>query len=44
MMVLLGGKVRTLDEFSALAHGAGLQVHATGTQQSGLFLVECRPI
>jgi hypothetical protein len=40
-MVLLGGKDRTLAEFQMLAHKAGLEVHATGRQPSGRFIVEC---
>lgn len=42
-MVLLGGKNRTIAEFTALAREAGLEVHASGRQPSGRFLVECRP-
>lgn len=41
MLVLVGGKDRTLDEFRALARGAGLAVVATGRQQSGKTLVVC---
>lgn len=41
-MVLLGGKPRSLSEFSALAQRAGLQVIAAG-QQADYFVVECRP-
>lgn len=43
MMVLMGGKARTLVEFRELAHEAGLTVQATRLQPSGRFLVECRP-
>jgi hypothetical protein len=43
MLVLVGGKDRTLDEFRALARGAGLDVAATGLQKSGRTLVVCRP-
>lgn len=42
MMVLVGGKERTLSEFRELARGAGLEVRATGRQRSGRFVVECR--
>jgi hypothetical protein len=42
MMVLLGGKDRTLNEFRDLARAAGLSVTATARQASGRFLVECR--
>ena len=43
MMVLVGGKERTLREFRGLAHRAGLGVTAAGRQPSGRFVVECRP-
>jgi SAM-dependent methyltransferase len=43
MLVLVGGKDRTLEEFRALARGAGLDVIATGRQKSGRPLVACRP-
>ena len=43
MMVLVGGKSRSLSEFRDLAREAGLEVHATGRQPSGRFVVECRP-
>jgi hypothetical protein len=42
MLVLVGGKVRTLSEFRVLARDAGLEVMAFGRQASGRFLVECR--
>jgi SAM-dependent methyltransferase len=42
MMVLVGGRERSLSEFRALARGAGLDVQATGWQPSGRFMVECR--
>ena len=44
MMILLGGKERTLTEFGDLAHAAGLEVVASGPMPSGRFTVECRPI
>ena len=44
MLVLVGGKDRTLGEFRDLARGAGLEVTATGRQPSGRFVVECRPV
>ena len=44
MMVLVGGKSRSLAEFREMAHAAGLEVHATGRQPSGRFVVECRAI
>jgi hypothetical protein len=43
MMVLVGGKERTLAEFRQLAHDAGLEVRATSRQASGRFVVECAP-
>jgi SAM-dependent methyltransferase len=43
MMVLVGGKERSLSEFRELARAAGLEVHATGRQPTGRFMVECRP-
>jgi hypothetical protein len=43
MMVLVGGKERSLSEFRDLAGAAGLEVQAAGRQGSGRFLVECRP-
>jgi hypothetical protein len=42
MLVLVGGKDRTLAEFRALAESAGLGVTAAGPQSSGRFVVECR--
>jgi hypothetical protein len=44
MMVLVGGKSRSLSEFRELSRAAGLDVLATGRQPSGRFVVECRPI
>jgi hypothetical protein len=43
MMVLVGGRDRSLIEFRELARAAGLEVHAAGKQPSGRFVVECRP-
>jgi hypothetical protein len=43
MMVLVGGRNRTLSEFRELAREAGLEVSASGRQASGRFIVECRP-
>jgi hypothetical protein len=42
MLVLVGGKSRTLAEFGELAGRAGLRVTATGRQPSGRLIVECR--
>jgi SAM-dependent methyltransferase len=44
MMVLVGGKNRTLEEFRALAGAAGLEVRRAGRSASGRFVVECGPI
>jgi len=44
MMVLVGGKGRTLTEFRDLARSAGLDLQAAGRQPSSRrFIVECRP-
>jgi SAM-dependent methyltransferase len=43
MLVLVGGKQRSLSEFGALTGAAGLEVHAAERQPSGRFVVECRP-
>ncbi|MGO8946444.1 MAG: methyltransferase [Ktedonobacterales bacterium] len=44
MMVLVGGKDRSLKEFRELAREAGLEVTAADRQPSGRFFVECSPI
>ena len=44
MMVLVGGRGRTLDEFGEMAREAGLEVRANGRQPSGRVIVECRPM
>jgi hypothetical protein len=41
-MVLLGGKPRTISEFTVLAHQSGLEVVSAG-QQPDYFVVECHP-
>ncbi|HUX88662.1 MAG TPA: methyltransferase [Chloroflexota bacterium] len=43
MLVLVGGKHRTLSEFRQLAGEADLAVRASGRQPSGRFVVECVP-
>jgi len=43
MMVLVGGRGRTLDEFRSMARDAGLEVTAVGRQPSGRAIAECRP-
>ncbi len=43
MMVLLGGRDRTLEEFRKLARGAGLEVSRAWRSPSRRGLVECRP-
>jgi hypothetical protein len=44
MMVLIGGKDRSLPEFRKLAGEAGLQVRKAGPLESGRYAVECRPL
>jgi 2,7-dihydroxy-5-methyl-1-naphthoate 7-O-methyltransferase len=44
MMVLVGGRQRTLSEFRTMARAAGLDVQAAARQASGRFVVECRPV
>jgi SAM-dependent methyltransferase len=44
MLVLVGGKARTLDEFREMARRAGLEVRAVGRQPSGRVIVECWPV
>jgi 2,7-dihydroxy-5-methyl-1-naphthoate 7-O-methyltransferase len=44
MMVLVGGKDRSLGQFRSLALAAGLEVHAFERKPSGRLVVECRPI
>lgn len=41
MLVLLGGRERTPEEFAVLASAAGLQVGADGRDGDGRFVVEC---
>lgn len=43
MLVLVGGRSRTLSEFRGLAQEAGLEVLAAMRQPSGRFVVECVP-
>jgi hypothetical protein len=42
-MVLLGGKPRTVSEFTVLARQSGLEVVSAG-QQPDYFVVECCPV
>jgi hypothetical protein len=44
MMVLVGGRERSLAEFREMARAAGLEVQVAGRQPSGPFAVESRPI
>jgi SAM-dependent methyltransferase len=44
MLVLVGGKARTLDEFREMARQAGLEVRSVGRQPSGRVIAECHPI
>ncbi|HYL35959.1 MAG TPA: methyltransferase [Bryobacteraceae bacterium] len=43
MMVLVGGRDRTLAEFREMAREAGLEIRAAGRLASGRFVVECSP-
>jgi 2,7-dihydroxy-5-methyl-1-naphthoate 7-O-methyltransferase len=43
MMVLVGGRSRSLKEFREMARAAGLEVLAAARQASGHFVVECVP-
>lgn len=42
-MLVAGGKTNTVSQFTDLAHQAGLEICAAGTQESGRYVVECRP-
>ena len=42
-MVLVGGKHRSITEFSGFARRSGLEVVAAGQQPGGYYVVECRP-
>jgi 2,7-dihydroxy-5-methyl-1-naphthoate 7-O-methyltransferase len=44
MLVLVGGRSRTVAEFRELARQAGLGIRATGRQRSQRFIVECGPL
>jgi 2,7-dihydroxy-5-methyl-1-naphthoate 7-O-methyltransferase len=44
MLVLVGGRDRTLEELRDIARQAGLEVQAVGRQTSGKFIIECRPV
>jgi hypothetical protein len=44
MMVLVGGRGRTLDELREMAREAGLEQSAAGRQPSGRFIVEYRAV
>jgi len=43
MLVLVGGKQRSMAEFRKLADSAGLEVCAAARLPSGRYVVECRP-
>jgi hypothetical protein len=43
MLVLVGGRLRRLSEFRALAAAAGLEIQAAAPHGSHRFIVECRP-
>jgi len=44
MLILVGGRARTVNDFRALCREAGLQVTAVGRQISGRVLIECWPL
>jgi 2,7-dihydroxy-5-methyl-1-naphthoate 7-O-methyltransferase len=44
MLVLVGGRGRSLEDFRKLAQGAGLEITGVGQQKSGRSIVECRPV
>lgn len=44
MLVLVGGRGRTVEEFRVLAGQAGMEVRAVGRQASGTVIIECRPV
>lgn len=43
MLVLCGGRERSVDDFAGLAHGAGLQVACVRTSPLGSVSIECEP-
>jgi 2,7-dihydroxy-5-methyl-1-naphthoate 7-O-methyltransferase len=43
MLVLVGGKQRSLADFRKLASASGLEVSAAARLKSGRYVVECRP-
>ena len=44
MLVLAGGRARTVDELAAMAREAGMTVTAAGRLKQGRVVVECRPV
>jgi hypothetical protein len=44
MLVLVGGRARTLDEFRGMCSQVGMEVRSVGRQPSGRVIVECQPI
>jgi hypothetical protein len=44
MLVLVGGKQRTLTQFRTLAGAAGLEIHNAGRNAAGRYIVSCRPV
>jgi SAM-dependent methyltransferase len=44
MLVLVGGRDRSIDEYRELARQAGMEISAVGRQPSGKYVVECRPV
>jgi hypothetical protein len=43
MLVLVGGRARTVDDFRVMGRDAGCRITAVGRQISGRVLIECRP-
>jgi 2,7-dihydroxy-5-methyl-1-naphthoate 7-O-methyltransferase len=41
MLVLTGGRERTIDDYSALAAGAGLQINAVHDITERYVIIEC---
>jgi hypothetical protein len=44
MLVLTGGRERTVDDYSALAAGAGLRVTAVHDTTERHVMIECVPV
>ncbi len=44
MLVLVGGRDRSVEELRALGRQSGLEIQAVGRQSSGKFIIEFRPL